>query len=74
MSTPEEALGIGAVVASFRTAFTRWGIPAGVLTDNRAVFTAKLLGEGRVALEVELGALGVKFDHLRPYHPQWQRR
>ena len=58
------------VVASFRTAFARWGIPAGVLTDNGAVFTAKQRGEGRVALEVELGVLGVKFDHSRPYHPQ----
>jgi len=58
------------VVASFRRAFTRWGIPASVLTDNGAVFTAKQRGDGRVALEVELGALGVRFDHSRPYHPQ----
>src|SRR5215212_10351468 len=41
-----------------------------VLTDNGAVFTAKQRGEGRVALEVELGVLGVRFDHSRPYHPQ----
>ena len=46
------------------------GEPAGVLTDNGAVFTAKQRGEGRVALEIELGVLGVKFDHSRPYHPQ----
>ena len=58
------------VVASFRKAFNIWGIPAGVLTDNGAVFTAKQRGDGRVALEVELGVLGVKFDHSRPYHPQ----
>jgi transposase InsO family protein len=58
------------VVASFRKAFTRWGIPAKVLSDNGAVFTAKQRGEGRVALEVELGVLGVRFDHSRPYHPQ----
>jgi transposase InsO family protein len=58
------------VVTSFRKAFARWGIPAGVLTDNGAVFTAKQRGQGRVALEVELGVLGVKFDHSRPYHPQ----
>ena len=60
----------GDVVASFRKAFTRWGIPASVLTDNGAVFTAKQRGDGRVALEVELGVLGVRFDHSRPYHPQ----
>src|SRR5215211_7804544 len=58
------------VVASFRKAFARWGIPAGVLSDNGAVFTAKQRGDGRVALEIELGVLGVKFDHSRPYHPQ----
>ena len=58
------------VVASFQKAFRQWGIPAGVLTDNGAVFTAKQRGEGRVALEIELGVLGVKFDHSRPYHPQ----
>jgi transposase InsO family protein len=58
------------VVASFRKAFARWGIPAGVLTDNGAVFTAKQRGAGRVALEVELGVLGVKCNHSRPYHPQ----
>jgi hypothetical protein len=58
------------VVASFRTAFRRWGTPASVLTDNGAVFTAKQHGEGRVALEVQLGLLGVKVSHSRPYHPQ----
>jgi transposase InsO family protein len=58
------------VVTSFRKAFANWGIPAAVLTDNGAVFTAKQRGDGRVALEVELGALGVKCDHSRPYHPQ----
>jgi transposase InsO family protein len=58
------------VVTSFRVATARWGIPAGMLTDNGAIFTGKQRGEGRVALEVELGALGVRFDHSRPYHPQ----
>ena len=58
------------VVTSFRKAFHRWGIPAGVLTDNGAVFTGRQRGDGRVALEIELGVLGVKFDHSRPYHPQ----
>jgi transposase InsO family protein len=58
------------VVTSFGKAFAAWGIPAKVLTDNGAVFTAKQRGEGRVALEVELGVLGVRFDHSRPYHPQ----
>jgi transposase InsO family protein len=58
------------VLHAFQNAFLRWGIPASVLTDNAAVFTGKQRGGGRVALEVELGRLGVRFDHCRPYHPQ----
>ena len=60
----------GDVVASFRRAFRRFGVPARVLTDNGAVFTGEYRGHGRVALQVELGLLRVKFDHSRPYHPQ----
>jgi len=58
------------VVDTFTAAFTRWGIPASVLTDNGAIFTAKQRGEGRVALEVQLGLRGIRFSHSRPYHPQ----
>jgi transposase InsO family protein len=58
------------VVASFRKAFTRYGIPARVLTDNAAVFTARPRGQGRVALEVELGRRRVRQDHSRGNHPQ----
>jgi transposase InsO family protein len=58
------------VVASFRQAFRRYGIPAGVLTDNGAVFTGKPRRGGRVALEIELDLLGVRLHHSRPNHPQ----
>lgn len=58
------------VVTGFRTAFRRYGIPASVLTDNGAVFTGKPRGGGRVALEMEMDLLGVRFHHSRPYHPQ----
>lgn len=58
------------VLASFRAAFRRYGIPASVLTDNGAIFTGKPRGGGRVALEIELDLLGVRFHHSRPYHPQ----
>src|SRR3954454_2647990 len=59
-----------AVLTDFRTAFKRYGIPTRVLTDNGAVFTGKPRRSGQVALESELIALRVKFDHSRPYHPQ----
>ena len=49
---------------------TLHGDPAGVLTDNGAVFTGRYRGRGRVALEVTLHARGVLLTHSRPYHPQ----
>jgi transposase InsO family protein len=58
------------VVASFHRGFTTWGLPASVLTDNGAVFTAAYRGSGRVALEIELGRLGIRLHHSTPYHPQ----
>lgn len=58
------------VVASFTKAFTRYGVPARVLTDNAAIFTARPRGEGRVALEIELGRRRVRQDHSRGNHPQ----
>ena len=58
------------VVASFRRAFRRHGIPVRVLTDNAAIFTGKPRRGGRVALELELDLLGVRLDHSRPRHPQ----
>jgi transposase InsO family protein len=41
------------------------GEPAGVLTDNGAVFTGRYRGGGRVALEVTLHANGVLLSHSR---------
>jgi transposase InsO family protein len=58
------------VVDTFLAAFTTWGTPAGVLTDNGAIFTAKQRGDGRTALEITLGQLGIKYSRSRPYHPQ----
>jgi transposase InsO family protein len=59
-----------AVDRVYRTIAARHGDPAGVLTDNGAVFTGRYRGHGRVALEVTLHARGVVFSHSRPYHPQ----
>ena len=58
------------VVTDFHHAAHRHGMPATMLTDNGAVFTATYRGRGWVALERELVALGVRLDHSRPYHPQ----
>jgi transposase InsO family protein len=58
------------VVATFGKAVARHGIPASMLSDNGAIFTGRPRGQGRVAIEIELAALGVRFDHSRPYHPQ----
>ncbi len=69
-SVPRRSITGPDVLHTFQDAFLTWGIPASVLTDNAAVFTGKQRGGGRVALEVELGRLGVRFDHSRPYHPQ----
>ncbi|MGH9013795.1 MAG: IS481 family transposase [Acidimicrobiia bacterium] len=58
------------VVTGFRRATARYGQPAQMLSDNAAVFTGMPRRGGRVALEIELGALGIAFGHSRPYHPQ----
>jgi transposase InsO family protein len=58
------------VVDTFCAAFAHWGTPAGVLTDNGAIFTAKQRGNGRTALEITLGELRIKHSRSRPYHPQ----
>ncbi len=58
------------VTDTFTTAFTRWGTPASVLTDNGAIFTATPRRDGRTALQVILGELGIKYLTSRPYHRQ----
>jgi transposase InsO family protein len=61
----------GTDVADTATAaFAQWGTPASVLTDNGAIFTAKQRGDGRTALQILLGELGIKYSNSRPYHPQ----
>jgi transposase InsO family protein len=60
------------VLADFRAAFRRHGIPRSVLTDNGAIYTGKPRRGGRVAIEIELDLLGVRLHHSRPYHPQTQ--
>lgn len=57
------------VVATFHNAAAELGLPASVLTDNGAIFTAEARN-GASAFELELLALGIDAKHSRPYHPQ----
>jgi hypothetical protein len=56
-------------VEIFYSAVAEFGLPAGFLSDNAAVFSGKSR-RGRVALESELDRLGVRCIHSTPYHPQ----
>ena len=57
------------VVATFARAAEVYGLPASVLTDNGAVFTAAYR-KGRCLTEIILEAHGIDMRHSRPYHPQ----
>jgi transposase InsO family protein len=57
------------VVSVFAQATSTYGLPASVLTDNGAIFTAAHLG-GRCITEIVLEAHGIELRHSRPYHPQ----
>jgi len=57
------------VVETFHLGASALGLPASMLTDNGAIFTAESR-RGACAIELELLALGVDYKHSRPYHPQ----
>lgn len=57
------------VVDTFRDACNEYGLPASVLSDNGAVFTARMRG-GRNAFETEMASLKIVQKNSRPYHPQ----
>ena len=57
------------VVAVFGEAASTYGLPASVLSDNGAIFTASYRS-GRCLTEIVLEAHGIAFRHSRPYHPQ----
>jgi transposase InsO family protein len=57
------------VVETFHQGAAALGVPASMLTDNGAIFTAESRN-GACAIELELLALGVDYKHSRPYHPQ----
>ena len=57
------------VVTTFHEAAGQWGLPASVLSDNGAIFTAAAR-HGVCVMESELLSLGITFKHSKPYHPQ----
>jgi transposase InsO family protein len=57
------------VVETFHQGASQLGLPASMLTDNGAIFTAESR-RGACAIELELIALGIDYKHSRPYHPQ----
>ena len=59
----------GDVVHTFLTAVDTHGAPAGLLTDNGAVFTGGPR-RGKIRLETELERLGIVAKHSTPNHPQ----
>jgi transposase InsO family protein len=64
----EEATGEQAWT-TFCQAAERWGLPAGVLSDNGLCFSGKLRGF-EVLFEAKLRDAGVRPITARPYHPQ----
>jgi transposase InsO family protein len=54
---------------TFCQAAQRWGLPAGVLSDNGLCFSGKLRGF-EVAFEAKLRDGGIRPFTSRPYHPQ----
>ena len=62
------------VLAEFRAAAARHGLPASTLTDNGMVFTTRLSGGrgGRNAFEHELRRRGITQKNGKPNHPQTQ--
>ena len=54
---------------TFCQAAQRWGLPAGVLSDNGLCFSGKLRGF-EVAFEAKLRDAGIRPFTGRPYHPQ----
>lgn len=57
------------VVDVFHRAAALHGLPASLLSDNGAVFTATPR-KGKVLLQSELERLGIARKNSRPYHPQ----
>jgi transposase InsO family protein len=72
--TAHQAVTGSVVVASFRAAAARHGVPASTLTDKGMVYTTRFAGGrgGRNGLENELRRLGIRQKNGKANHPQTQ--
>jgi transposase InsO family protein len=59
------------VVRVFYETAAIYGLPASILSDNGAIYTAAYRGS-HTGMEIELATLGITFKHGKPYHPQTQ--
>lgn len=61
-----------AAVAAVTAAFTEYGVPGIVLSDNGGAFTARRLRDdaGPTRFELTVTAAGARLIHSSPYHPQ----
>ena len=59
------------VVRVFYETAAHYGLPASVLSDNGAIYTAAYRGS-HSGMEIELATLGITFKHGKPYNPQTQ--
>jgi transposase InsO family protein len=66
----DTATALDTIELFYATAAT-WGLPASVLSDYGAIYTAAYRGAA-TGLEIDLAALGIRFKHGKPYHPQTQ--
>lgn len=57
-------------VAAIKTAFTDFGVPALVLSDNGSAFTTRLTNGGTSRFTRAVTDAGARLIHSSPYHPQ----
>lgn len=57
-------------IAAIEAAFTEFGVPAIVLSDNGAAFTSRLRAGGVSRFTRHVTTAGARLIHSSPYHPQ----